>query len=77
MADNAYDVIVIGAGPGGYVAAIRAAHQLAIRVRAPHVARTCAVEPRPVNERPNQMSDFVQRTYLIGAPHVARLVRRT
>ena len=25
MADNAYDVIVIGAGPGGYVAAIRAA----------------------------------------------------
>ena len=25
MADNTYDLIVIGAGPGGYVAAIRAA----------------------------------------------------
>ena len=25
MAEEAYDVIVIGAGPGGYVAAIRAA----------------------------------------------------
>ena len=25
MAENAYDVIVIGAWPGGYVAAIRAA----------------------------------------------------
>lgn len=27
MADNSCDVIVIGAGPGGYVAAIRAAQQ--------------------------------------------------
>lgn len=27
MAENAFDVIVIGAGPGGYVAAIRAAQQ--------------------------------------------------
>ena len=25
MAENTYDVIVIGGGPGGYVAAIRAA----------------------------------------------------
>ena len=25
MSDKSYDVIVIGAGPGGYVAAIRAA----------------------------------------------------
>jgi dihydrolipoamide dehydrogenase len=25
MADNSYDVIVLGSGPGGYVAAIRAA----------------------------------------------------
>ena len=25
MADNTYDLIVIGGGPGGYVAAIRAA----------------------------------------------------
>lgn len=31
MADNAYDVIVIGAGPGGYVAAIRAA-QLGLKI---------------------------------------------
>ena len=30
MADTAYDVIVIGSGPGGYVAAIRAA-QLGLR----------------------------------------------
>src|SRR5215469_18232390 len=31
MAENPYDLIVIGAGPGGYVAAIRAA-QLGMRV---------------------------------------------
>ena len=31
MADNTFDLIVIGAGPGGYVAAIRAA-QLGMRV---------------------------------------------
>jgi dihydrolipoamide dehydrogenase len=31
MADNTYDLIVIGAGPGGYVAAIRAA-QLGLKV---------------------------------------------
>ncbi len=31
MADNAYDIIIIGGGPGGYVAAIRAA-QLGFRV---------------------------------------------
>ena len=31
MADNKYDVIVIGAGPGGYHAAIRAA-QLVMKV---------------------------------------------
>ena len=30
MADRSFDVVVIGAGPGGYVAAIRAA-QLANR----------------------------------------------
>ncbi|MEZ5723427.1 MAG: FAD-dependent oxidoreductase, partial [Paracoccaceae bacterium] len=31
MAGTSYDVIVVGAGPGGYVAAIRAA-QLGLRV---------------------------------------------
>ena len=31
MADKTYDLIVIGAGPGGYVAAIRAA-QLGLSV---------------------------------------------
>ena len=31
MPDNAYDLVVIGAGPGGYTAAIRAA-QLGMRV---------------------------------------------
>jgi dihydrolipoamide dehydrogenase len=43
MADNAYDVIVIGAGPGGYVAAIRAA-QLglkAIVVEREHMGGIC------------------------------------
>ena len=30
MAENTYDLIVIGAGPGGHVAAIRAA-QLALK----------------------------------------------
>ena len=30
MADNSFDVIIIGSGPGGYVAAIRAA-QLGFR----------------------------------------------
>jgi len=41
--DNAYDLIVIGAGPGGYVAAIRAA-QLGLRtavVEREHVGGTC------------------------------------
>ena len=43
MADNTYDLIVIGAGPGGYVAAIRAA-QLGIKtivVEREHVGGIC------------------------------------
>ena len=45
MADGArYDLVVIGAGPGGYVAAIRAA-QLGMRVacveKAPALGGTC------------------------------------
>ena len=43
MADNAYDVIVIGAGPGGYVAAIRAA-QLGLKtivVECEHMGGIC------------------------------------
>ena len=43
MADNTYDLIVIGAGPGGYVAAIRAA-QLGLKtivVERDHVGGIC------------------------------------
>jgi dihydrolipoamide dehydrogenase len=44
MADNAYDLLVIGGGPGGYVAAIRAA-QLGMRVgcveKDPGLGGTC------------------------------------
>ena len=43
MADNTYDVIVIGAGPGGYVAAIRAA-QLGLKtivVEREHMGGIC------------------------------------
>ena len=43
MAENAYDVIVIGAGPGGYVAAIRAA-QLGLKtivVEREHMGGSC------------------------------------
>ena len=43
MADNAYDVIVIGAGPGGYVSAIRAA-QLGLKtivVEREHMGGIC------------------------------------
>jgi dihydrolipoamide dehydrogenase len=43
MADNSYDVIVIGAGPGGYVAAIRSA-QLGLRtaiVEKAHLGGIC------------------------------------
>ncbi|MHA1188876.1 MAG: FAD-dependent oxidoreductase, partial [Alphaproteobacteria bacterium] len=42
-ADNKYDVIIIGAGPGGYVTAIRAA-QLGLRaaiVEAKHLGGIC------------------------------------
>src|SRR5438093_6419392 len=44
MADTAFDLAVVGAGPGGYVAAIRAA-QLGMRVacveKAPALGGTC------------------------------------
>ncbi len=43
MADNSYDVLVIGAGPGGYVTAIRAA-QLGLKcavVEREHLGGIC------------------------------------
>ncbi|HUE95774.1 MAG TPA: FAD-dependent oxidoreductase, partial [Longimicrobiaceae bacterium] len=44
MSDNAFDVVVIGSGPGGYVAAIRAG-QLGLRTalveRDPVLGGTC------------------------------------
>ena len=46
MAEQSFDVVVVGAGPGGYVAAIRAA-QLGLR--------TCIVE----REHPREIGRLV------------------
>ncbi len=48
MADYDYDVLIIGSGPGGYVAAIRAA-QLGLRT-------ACADGPRDARAEPASMS---------------------
>lgn len=44
MSDNSYDVIIIGSGPGGYVAAIKCAHlgmKTAIVEKDPNLGGTC------------------------------------
>ena len=58
MADATYDMIVIGAGPGGYVAAIRGA-QLGLKVcvvEREHLGGIClnwaAYRPRLCSARP-------------------------
>ena len=71
MADNAYDVIVIGAGPGGYVAAIRAA-QLGLKtivVEREHMGGIClnwGCIPTKAMLRSSEVYNLMQRAKEFG-----------
>ena len=66
MAQNAYDMIVIGSGPGGYVAAIRAA-QLGLK--------TAVVEKDAVGGRCLNYACIPAKATLRGSSQQARSLR--
>ena len=71
MADNSYDVIVIGAGPGGYVAAIRAA-QLGLKtivIEREHMGGIClnwGCIPTKAMLRSSEVYHLMQRAIEFG-----------
>jgi len=80
MAETSFDIIIIGSGPGGYVAAIRAA-QLGFKtaiVESKYLGASASIGLHPTKAllRSAEIFHYMQRARNSGCPQGSRLTTR-